>query len=170
MLTRTPASARPGACRPVGAPTRAPARSARRPLRVAAFGPGGDLVDGVEAGTRVRVTAPVKVCGIGGEERGRIWVTQQTVFLRPGGGWPVLVFAASCRLSSSSESVLLKGGGAVLKAQRADAAIGQPDPTPPPVCFLTHLHPPHTFSSRSTTSPKPRNCPLKAWKAPWLKS
>ena len=60
MLTRTPLSGR-SVARP--AATRAPARNARRSgaLRVSAFGPGGDLVEGLEAGTRVRVMAAVKV-------------------------------------------------------------------------------------------------------------
>jgi hypothetical protein len=43
------------------APTRAPAPARRSALAVRAFGPGNEMKDGVEAGTRVKVTAPIKV-------------------------------------------------------------------------------------------------------------
>ena len=50
---------------PRGAPSSlahsAPRSRARRSLAVRAFGPGNELKEGVEAGTKVKVTAPIKV-------------------------------------------------------------------------------------------------------------
>jgi hypothetical protein len=50
---------------PLSAGARRSAAPGRRAggVSVRAFGPGNELKEGVEAGTRVRVTAPIKVCG-----------------------------------------------------------------------------------------------------------
>ena len=62
---RTHAQATMQTCtRLTSAATRAPAPAARgraSTLAVRAFGPGNEMKDGVEAGTRVKVTAPIKV-------------------------------------------------------------------------------------------------------------
>ena len=139
--TRTHAQATMQTCtRLTSAATRAPAPAARgraSTLAVRAFGPGNEMKDGVEAGPRVKVTAPIKVrkkegeaqpgCG-GGGVRGRARA-------RPGRGRRPIVGQAR--------------GEAPTRTPRTDAARGLPPRTltarsPLPSPLLAHTGLPHS--------------------------
>lgn len=148
MLTRTPLSGRPGT-RPTGASTRAPAHTTRRTgaLRVSAFGPGGDLMEGLEAGTRVRVTAAVKVRERGERERGNEGkrelgdAASSPVWVAVGG--PRVALAAPLDALWSRPRLCAQKGG-VGQSQRSRE--GGKEATSPPDPLFPSSHKPPTSS------------------------